>query len=383
MENDRMKTNSIYQDKSLNTTIFLFVIAALMIGLSLNLTQHYFDIKFPTGLEGKSLCNINGFFNCDKTTLSPFSNILSIPISLFGALMGLIVLIGIAVKNEDYERTTYFALIVNFIGCVVLFLYSLIVLHGLCPFCTLYYITSGLALFMFYKKSGEIKPAPGYLATFAVVVLIASGLMKMNVDTKIKAQDSVAGDLIKQYYSLPNLGAPKINSKFKIASTENAPIKIVIFSDFECPACKALSELMPTIAERYAGKIDIQYFFYPLDNSCNPAMERPLHQYACKAAFAASCMPVNDFAKTHDEIFHNQDNFESGYLDKYIKKNNLDACVNDPKTKEKVIALIKAADPFNIRSTPSYLINGVKIEGALPADQMYAILDEILKRAGK
>ena len=125
MENDRMKTKSIYQDKSLNTTIFLFVIAALMIGLSLNLTQHYFDIKFPTGLEGKSLCNINGFFNCDKTTLSPFSNILSIPISLFGALMGLIVLIGIAVKNEDYERTTYFALIVNFIGCVVLFLYSL------------------------------------------------------------------------------------------------------------------------------------------------------------------------------------------------------------------------------------------------------------------
>ena len=112
-------------------------------------------------------------------------------------------------------------------------------------------------------------------------------------------------------------------------------------------------------------------------------MDRPLHQYACKAAFAASCMPATDFARVHDEIFHNQDNFETGFVDKFIKVNKLEACVNDPKTREKVVSLIKAADPFNIRSTPSYLINGAKIEGALPADQMYAILDEILRRAGK
>ncbi|MGZ3807974.1 MAG: DsbA family protein, partial [Bacteriovorax sp.] len=130
-------------------------------------------------------------------------------------------------------------------------------------------------------------------------------------------------------------------------------------------------------------KIDIQYFYYPLDNSCNPSMERPLHRYACRAAYAASCMPAAEFAKVHDEIFHNQDNFEAGFLDQYIKSHKLEACVDDPKTKEKVIALIKAADPFNIRSTPSYLINGVKIEGVLPADQIYAIMDEILRRSGK
>ena len=378
-----MKQKSIYQDRHLNTTIILIVLSSLMIGFSLYLTQHYFDLRFPTGLEGKSLCNISGFFNCDKTTLSAASNLFGVPISIFGAMIGLITLLGLVFKNEDYERTVYFLLTVNFIGCVLLFLYSLIAIGSLCPFCTLYYIISGLTLFYFFKKSGEAKPALGYLVVFGVIVLGISGLVKMNIDSKEKNQSAIASDLIKQFYSLPNLGSPAVASEYKIAQAENAPIKMVIFSDFECPSCKVLSELVPQLVSRYNGKIDIQYFFYPLDNNCNPSMERPLHQYACKAAYAAVCMPTKDFAKVHDEIFQNQDKFEAGFVDQFIKSNKLEACVADPKTKEKVVAIIKAADPFNIRSTPSYLINGAKIEGALPPDQMFSIMDEILRRAGK
>lgn len=374
---------SIYQDRNLNSTIIIFILSSLMIGFSIYLTQHYFALKFPTGLEGKALCNISGFFNCDKTTLSNVSNIAGVPISVFGIIIGVITMAGLIFKNKDFERTVYFTLVANFVGCVLLFLYSLFVLKGLCPVCTLYYVASGLMLFFFYQKSATLRPAATYLGLFAVIVLVISGLIKMNIDSKAHVQSEIAADLIKQFYSLPDLGSPKIASEFKIAHAENAPIRMVIFSDFECPACKALSELVPQIASRYNGKIDIQYFYYPLDNSCNPAMERPLHQYACKAAYVSTCMPAGDFPKVHDEIFHNQDKLVSGYLDQYIKEHKLEACVTDPKTKEKVVALIKASDPFNIRSTPSYLINGVKIEGLLPADQMFAIMDEILRRAGK
>lgn len=378
-----MYHSSVYQDKKINTTIIVLLLGALMLGFSLYLTQHYFDLRFPTGLESKSLCNVNSFFNCDKTTLSSASNIAGVPISVFGAIIAALMMVGLIIKNEDYERTMYFSLGVNFIGCVALFIYSLVVLKGLCPFCTLYYIISGIAFIYFVRKSSTWKPAPGYLVAFAVVAIALSALVKINVDNKLKAQDEVAGDLIKQFYSLPDLGSPKVPSEFKIASAENAPIKMVIFSDFECPACRALSEVMPQVAARYAGKIDIQYFYYPLDNSCNPSMDRPLHQYACKAAYVTTCMPKEQFAKAHDEIFANQDKLQSGYLDQYIKENKLETCVADPKTKEKVVELINAANPFNIRSTPSYLINGVKIEGVLPPDQMFAIMDEILRRAGK
>jgi protein-disulfide isomerase/uncharacterized membrane protein len=351
-----------------------------MIGFSIYLTTHYFGLKFPTGLESGSLCNLNSFFNCDKTTLSPASNIAGIPISIFGIVIGLFTMIGIFIKNENYEKTIYFTLIANFIGCVVLFCYSLFILGGLCPFCTLYYAASGLTLFLFYKKSHSYFPHLPTLAIFLAVILAAAFFTRMNVQSRLSKVDAVAIDLIKQYYGLPNLGAPTIESDFKIVSAPNAPLQMVIFSDFECPACKALSELMPQIILRYGGKINIQYYYYPLDNACNPAIERAMHQHACKAAYVATCQPAENFGVVHDEIFHNQERI-GDYLNEVIKNKKLEKCIADPKTKEKVVNLIKAASTFNVRSTPTFLLNGVKIEGVLPSDQLFAIMDEIIKRS--
>jgi protein-disulfide isomerase/uncharacterized membrane protein len=373
---------SVYSDGSMNITIIIFLLSAFMIGFAIYLTGHYFELKFPTGLESGSLCNLNSFFNCDKTTMSPASNIAGVPISIFGIVIGAMTMLGLFVKNENYEKTVYFTLILNMIGCVLLFCYSLFVLGGLCPFCTLYYIASGITLWIFYKKSPSFTPAPAVLVAFALVMIASGAAAKMNVNSKIEASTAVSNDLIKQYYGLPNLGTPKDPSPFKIASAENAPIQLHIFSDFECPACRALSELMPQLILRYGGKINIQYYFYPLDNACNPSMERAMHQYACKAAYYAACMPVEQFGAVHDDIFHNQDRI-GDFLEQNIKKNKLEACVADPKTKAKVVALINEANPFNIKSTPTFLVNGVKIEGVLPSDQLFAILDEILKRSQK
>lgn len=377
-----MTKKSVYLESSMNTIIAIFVLSALMIGFSIYLTAHYFELKFPSGLNAGSLCNLNSFFNCDTTTLSPASNIAGVPISIFGIIIGALTMIGLFVKNENYEKTIYFTLLINFVGCVLLFFYSLIALGGLCPFCTLYYIASGLTLWMFYKNSSSYMPNPVVLVIFAVVILAVGLLTKMNVNKKIENMTAVSNDLINQYYGLPNLGAPAVASEFKIATAENAPIQMQIFSDFECPACKALSELMPQILIRYGGKIDIQYFFYPLDSTCNPSMQRGMHQYACKAAYYSVCMPVAEFGVVHDEIFHNQSDL-ADFLEKNIKKSKLETCIADPKTKEKVVSIINAATPFNIRSTPSFLLNGVKIEGVLPADQLFAIMDEILKRSQK
>jgi protein-disulfide isomerase/uncharacterized membrane protein len=364
-----MSKKSVYEDNSINSMVGLFLLSSLMIGFSIYLTIHYFHLKFPTGLESGSLCNLNSFFNCDKTTLSSASNIAGIPISIFGIIIGALVMLGLFLKNEKVEKTIYFALIINMIGCIGLFLYSLIGLGGLCPFCTLYYIVSGVTLWIFFKKSESFIPDFGILAIFFVITLLVSYLTKMNIDGKVQVQGKVANDLIKQYYALPNLGVPKVPSEFVIAFANNSPLHMQIFSDFECPACRALSELIPQILARYGGIINIQYFFYPLDNACNPAMERPLHQNACKAAYVATCLPRDQFGEIHDDIFKNQERLPD-YLNEVIARKKIDACVKSPKTKEKVQSIIAAATPFNIRSTPSFLLNGVKIEGVLPPDQL-------------
>lgn len=377
-----MKGKSLYRDENISTMGLTLLFGLLMLGTSLYLTNHYYEVKYPTGLASGSLCNFSSFFNCDKTTTSALGNLFLVPTSIFGIIIAGLVLFGLIIKNEEYEKTIYFTLVVNFIGCIILFLYSLFVLGGLCPMCTAYYIFSGIMLYLFYKKSSDVKPNVGILAIFLVITLIIGYLIRSNILSKENAKSSIAVSLIDQYYKLPNLGMPTPASEFKIAETTNAPIHMAIFSDFQCPACKMLSEQTKKIAELYKGKITIDYYFYPLDINCNPNMDRPLHDLACKASYIAACTGPK-FAEIHDEIFDHQESLSNEYLAKIAKRENVESCAKDPKTKDKVVALINSAKTFNVRSTPTYLVNGVKIEGVLPLDQLQIIFDEIVKRSQK
>jgi protein-disulfide isomerase len=230
-------------------------------------------------------------------------------------------------------------------------------------------------------------PNYGFLASFALVVIATGFLMRNHINEKIseteKNASSISNDLIKQYNSFPDLGAPNFPSIYKLNQNPNAPLKMVIFSDFECPACKALSEQVPLLISKYGNDLDISYYFYPLDQNCNPGMQRPLHQFACKAAYAAVCMPSADFFQVHEVLFKNQDKFESGFLDEYIKKNKLEACITKPETKDIVAKTLAAAGAYNVQSTPTWLLNGKKIEGVLPFDQMTLLLDGVLKQVKK
>ncbi len=377
---------SVLKDSSTSAHFLLLFSSIAMFALSVYLTNHYFTVKFPSGLTGGSICDFGSFFNCDTATLSSASNIAGIPISLFGVFSGAFLLLGYLFKNPIIEGTNHFLLRVNFFGCLVLFFYSLIALGSLCPFCTLYYIASGIALFVFHKNSSFTKPDFKVLAGYFAVVALASGLTWNTVNEKQNRVDAIATDLLKQYYGLNNLGTPA-PSKFRIASAtqkfEDAPIQITIFSDFQCPACKALSEMTPLIAKRYKGKVNMQYMFYPLDHNCNPGITRPMHEYACQAAYLATCTGPEKFEKVHDDIFHAQNDLSQSWINDYAKKEGVLDCLKKVEVKESVINTIKAADPFNIRSTPSMLVNGVKIEGVLPPSQLFVILDDLVKKAEK
>lgn len=377
---------TFFEKATFNQKIIFFLLSLLMTVFSIYLTAHYFDLKFPTTLESGSLCNINSFFNCDATTLSPLSNVAGVPISVFGVLIGLYTLLAFVFNNEEQEGTLFSILALNAVGCVALFIYSIAVLHHLCPFCTLYYIVSILALFMLYKNSDARKLDAKYAIIYTIITAIVFGATKYNVDSKIKKLALLGDSLIQMYDKLPNLGSPSTPSPYRLANAaENftdSPIQFTIFSDFQCPACKALSPVVEKIAEKYQGKINIQYFFYPLDHNCNPNMQRPLHTLACKAAYMASCANPKDFRKIHDDIFHNQENLSDAWIDDYAKKLGVVDCMNLPATKEAVVKMINQADAFSVQSTPTTLLNGVKIEGVRLISDYYILMDELIRRAG-
>lgn len=355
-----------------------------MVFVSIYLTHHYFEYKYPTGLAASGLCNISSFFNCDVATASPLSNFFGVPISMFGIIVGAFGLFGFMFTNPNFEKTLVFIHSVNVVGCTLLFLYSLIVLGGLCPFCTVYYILSFISFFILYKHLKIQMPTLGFLSLFVIVALVASSISLYSVSEKEKSIQKMASSLISQFNSLPNLGSPKTASSFRLVSSsekfEDAPIQVTKFSDFECPACKALSEILHKLANQYKDKINIQYFFYPLDHNCNPEMQRPLHQNACQAAYLAACLP-NKFPEIEKELFDNQASLSPNWLEKIAKRENVLECYKDSKTKEVVQASFEAAKPFNIKSTPTFILNGIKIEGVLPAAQLKILFDEIIRKS--
>ncbi len=382
-------------EKSMKTASFnyhaLLVISAIgMIATSIYLTNHYFETYFPTGIIGSTgLCELNSFFSCNKVTVSGASNIFGVPISFLGILNGVLILLGYLFTSQSTEKTIYHYLLINGILCGTLMLFSLFVLGGLCPFCTLYYLFSFLALFVYYKHSPLEKID---LRTFFITgffFIIASLGMYLYVQAQETKKENIAKresqlgqQMVTQYKGLDNLGRPEVDSPFRLASStqefEKAPLQLVIFSDFQCPACKMLSTVIHELVEEYQGKINIQYFFYPLDHNCNPEMKRPLHTLACQASYLAYCLP-DQFSKVHDDIFNKQDDLSLDWLEDYAKERKVFDCMKSPETKEKVTQIIKQAKPFNISSTPTMLLNGVKIEGVIPANTLAPILNMLIE----
>ena len=376
---------SFYSDASATFHALFILAASCMVGFSAYLTSHYFEVKYPEGLSTASLCYINSFFNCDVTTNSPLSNIFGVPISLFGILIGLFVLAGYFFQSERVERTNRALLGVNVVGCTLLFLYSLIALGGLCPFCTLYYLASALAAFLFWRHDRAWGLDWMTAGSYLVIALVVGGIGYNHAHQKELAKGKKNQALLTSFYALKELGKPNFDSEYRLLSAapefSAAPIRITKFSDFECPACQGLSEVFHRLGEieRYRGKISLQYFFYPLDQGCNPEMKRPLHQNACRAAYLASCLP-GKFPAIEAEIFAGQKELSQDWVKRVAEREGVSSCVEAEETRLKVGRYVEAAAPFNIRSTPSWLLNGRKIEGALPLASITAIIDDLLTK---
>lgn len=364
---------------------FLFIMNAVaMIVTSIYLTSHFYEVLFPTTLGGaSSLCNISNIFNCDAATYSKLSNIAGVPISFFGIIVGLLFLFTSLMPSESLEITASAISKYNFLGCIILFIFSVGVLGSLCPFCTLYYILSGIAAYLLWKDGiNTWKPEMKTASFWGIVLIIGSIIMYQTTEGKASVSSKLNSNIVSQFNALPNLGEPDVESDYKIHMASKgwteAPIRITVFSDFQCPFCKVVAEQIPQLIRRYPKSLNVQYMFFPLDAKCNSNMKNRFHQHACDAAMIAAC-DKNKFVTVHDDIFANQDQFDSGILNTIEKKHGLSGCLSSDDLKNKVIGSINQAAKYNIKSTPTIIVNGKKIEGTIPNTQFFAIFEEILK----
>lgn len=79
-----------------------------------------------------------------------------------------------------------------------------------------------------------------------------------------------------------------------VKGASNAKVKIMEFTDFECPFCERAFPTIEALLKKYEGKISLEYRSYPL----------PFHPLAAKAAEAALCASdQGKFWEMHDAMF--------------------------------------------------------------------------------
>lgn len=377
-----MKKSLSSQGLSIPNAI-LFLISIGMITVSIYLTKHFFEANFPASIldGGSSLCSFNTFFNCDSASFSPIAHFFGVPTGTFGIVIGICLLLSLFISSERLESHTKLLLLANAIGCVFFLMYSVFKMGSICPFCSIYYVLSWSAFGIFYFYSSLNFNLNPIHFLWQIVLLFTLGWPLSNNYYATKALHSKASEnVIKEYESLADLGKPEINSNFYIhKSTNTAKVFISIFSDFQCPFCKKISEQMHEISRRFKDSVEINYYFFPLDGNCNSEVKNTIHPFACMAAEVASC-DQNKFLEIHNKIFENQDDLSDNYLEQLKKDFNLNQC----PTHENFIKLIQehvnVAKSYNVKSTPTFILNGKKIEGVVPTNHLSAVIQSLIKK---
>jgi protein-disulfide isomerase len=169
------------------------------------------------------------------------------------------------------------------------------------------------------------------------------------------------------------------NSPF--TGPSDAKVTVVEYSDFECPYCSQAYGTVKDLLKAYDGKIKVVYKHLPLSN---------IHPWAEDAAIASVCVNQQSpeaFWKLSDYFFTNQKSINKDTLttqiqqfskDNNLNYENLQKCIADPATKQKISTDTAEASALGLNSTPSFVVNGRTVIGALPEEQFKQVIDEAL-----
>jgi hypothetical protein len=243
---------------------------------------------------------------------------------------------------------------------------SVLELRSVCSLCvTLYLVNVAL---MLVARNAAYQSGESAVGSWSAVwrsrflqVLLAVGVLSAFLMGRLYGRYSAGGSEVCQI----------------VADTErrrpNQPLTLEIYSDFQCPQCRALDQQLKDVIGHRGVRVIQEH--YPLEASCNPDVTTTWHQGACLQARAAICaealgagpaMRERLFADVPRSLPRTLEVASSLGLD----SSSFERCV----MADEVYALLKAsiarARSLGVRATPTLLINGHKHIGKLSSTSL-------------
>jgi len=164
-----------------------------------------------------------------------------------------------------------------------------------------------------------------------------------------------------------------------VRGPKDAPVTIVMFSDFQCPFCVQTTPVIDEVLKAYPNDVNFVMKQFPL---------RQIHPNADPAARAAiAAGKQNKFWEMHDDLYKNSKNLSPETIKGIAEKIGLDmkrfeADQNSDEVKKQVDAELALGAKNDVRGTPSFFVNG-KIAQNRTVDGFKAQIDAELKAKGK
>lgn len=219
------------------------------------------------------------------------------------------------------------------------------------------------------QRNAQIKKYSIWVAGVGAIILIIGGLIML--------VSSPSSTNINQIANVAPVSAKDITN-----SQNKAKVTLIEYSDFQCPACAAYHPIVTQLLTEYEGKIYFVYRIFPLTRI------HPNAKISSRAAYAA--YKQNKFFEMSDLLFNGQKDWSSesdpsGIFIDYAKSLKLDAKkfeddMNSDEAKKYVDDSENQATSEGINSTPTFILNGVKIKNPTGYDEFKKLIENELNK---
>lgn len=161
-----------------------------------------------------------------------------------------------------------------------------------------------------------------------------------------------------------------------------ATVTMVEFGDFQCPACGAYHPLVKQVMTEYAGKVNFVFRNFPL----------PQHSNANISAYGAEAAGLQGkYWQMYSKLYESQDEWSSkenakdliiGYAkDMGLNLDQFKKDIDSQTVKDRVTKDTADGNLIPVNATPTFFVNGVKLENPGSADDFKKVLDQALKKS--
>jgi protein-disulfide isomerase/uncharacterized membrane protein len=397
--------------KRIGIVVTLLLVGAALSGLLL--MQHHGEDSAVAAVN--QVCGDGQTSGCESVARSAYSVFAGYPLAAWGSVfyLSLLALVLLASQAESDDALAWAGRIACFAAAAALAIdvwllgIQAVEIKAFCKLCIATYVVNGGVLWAAWPTRRSNAGAGRLLASAWALSTLASvgGIVGWNAslaeraarragailgapvaaspaspeDARAEAQrlKEILDDPRKYEEYLANKSA----KEFETAVVQNidtrgvpfkgpadAKIRVVEYSDFLCPFCRAIAGAFNDFLPQSQGRISVSFKNYPLDKACNDVVQQTIHPGACWVARGALCATGQGrFWEYHDRVFEapptnpqRSDVLRIGGS-AGLDPGALAACLDSPGTQSQLKAQIAEANRVGVHGTPTLFLNGKKL----------------------